>query len=218
MSQTRQLLAKLRKEYSEQPLLESSLHTDPLRQFKLWFTEAVKAKIREPHAFCLATSEKLSGQPSARMVLMKHYDRTGFVFVSNYESRKAREISASNKVAAVFYWCDLERQVRIEGKVKKLSSGNSDKYFALRPRGSQLAALMMAQSTEIESRETLELSYQQLVERYQSRKPKRPNNWGGYLIIPERIEFWQGRRNRLHDRIVFSRNRAGRWEVQRLAP
>lgn len=197
-------------------LSEATVHPDPIRQFDQWFEDAVVAELPQPEAMALATGSP-DGRPSARMVLLKQVDERGFVFFSNYESRKGGELTQNPHAALVFYWAALHRQVRIEGRVERLPDAESDRYFATRPRGSQLSAIASRQSEPIASREMLEDRVRQLEEYYDNQSPERPAYWGGYRVIPSLIEFWQGRPNRLHDRLRYYRA-AGGWEITRLSP
>jgi pyridoxamine 5'-phosphate oxidase len=199
------------------PLLsESSVERDPIAQFAKWYEEARVAVRPHPHAAALATATR-SGRPSARMVLMKDYDRRGFVFFTNYDSRKGRELGANARATLLFYWGSLERQVRIEGRVARVAPRESDEYFSTRPRGSQLAAWASEQSAEVPDRAALERRVEAFAARYRGAVP-RPPFWGGYRLRPTAIEFWQGREDRLHDRLLYRRGRDGRWRIVRLAP
>lgn len=185
-------------------------------QFRAWFEEMVNAGLVEPNAMTLATATP-DGEPSARIVLLKGYDERGFVFYTNFEGRKARELEANPNCTLAFYWGDLERQIRIEGRAARISSEESDAYFAGRPRGSQLGAWASQQSQTVDSREPLEERLRELEAEYEGRQIPRPPFWGGYRVEPLSIEFWQGRRDRLHDRIVYTRA-DGRWQIHRLQP
>ena len=204
-------------EASEIPLLESTIFPDPLVQFKHWFEMAQVAGLSEPNAMTLATSTR-EGKPSARMVLLKSYDENGFVFFTNYTSRKGKELSRNPSAALVFWWDLLERQVRIEGKVQKITIQESDVYFASRPRGSQLATCVSRQSEVIRSRDLLEKEWQELSEKYRSGKIPKPPEWGGFRLIPVVFEFWQGRAHRLHDRLRFTLQKNRNWKIERLSP
>jgi pyridoxamine 5'-phosphate oxidase len=213
-------IKNMREEYSRERLDEASVDPDPIRQFSHWFEEAVKAQLPEPNAMTLATVSA-EGRPSARVVLLKEADARGFVFFTNYESRKGREIAVNPRVALVFLWKELERQVRIEGEASRIDLEESTRYFDTRPRGSRIGALASPQSEVIAGREGLERRMAELEARYgpEDRIP-RPDNWGGYLVRPSRFEFWQGRRSRLHDRIQYRRELedGGAWVIERLAP
>jgi pyridoxamine 5'-phosphate oxidase len=190
---------------------------DPILQFRNWLKQATEAGIPEPTAMTLATTGA-AGQPSARIVLLKDASEDGFVFYTNYESRKGQELAANPRAALVFYWPQLERQVRITGEVVKTSRSESEAYFHTRPRGSQLAAWASGQSSVIPDRDVLEARVKVLEAKYAGTKVPLPPNWGGYRLRPESIEFWQGRPNRLHDRLRYSRGPDGGWTIERLAP
>lgn len=207
-------LAAIRREYLGQPLDEARVARDPLEQFHAWFADAVRAKLPMVNAMTLATTTA-DGQPSARMVLLKGVDR-GFVFYTDYASRKGRELDETRRAAAVVYWSELERQVRVEGTVERTSEKESNDYFSSRPLGSRIACSASAQSEFVPDRATLEERYAEL-ERRCGQSPERPGNWGGYRIVPSAIEFWQGRPNRLHDRLLYRRGDDG-WEIVRLTP
>ena len=209
-------VADLRKEYTRAGLTESDVASDPVEQFRRWFDEALEADLHEPNAFVLATATR-DGLPSARVVLLKGLDERGFVFYTNYEGRKGRELEENPRAALLFYWGELERQVRVEGTVSRTSEEESDAYYASRPRGSRLGAWASEQSRVVEGREVLESRIGDLEAEYEGREVPRPPFWGGYRVEPEAIEFWQGRENRLHDRIVYRRE-SGRWKTERLQP
>jgi pyridoxamine 5'-phosphate oxidase len=198
------------------PLSERTFHLDPLQQFRRWFRAVEKAGLPEPNAMTLATSGP-RGRPSARMVLLKGVTERGFLFFSNYESRKGREMAANPHAALVFYWREVNRQVRVTGRVSKLPAAESDAYFATRPRASRLAAAASPQSGVIPSRAELQDRYAALEARYRNSDPPRPINWGGYCVHPDEIEFWQQGPNRLHDRLRYRRRRGG-WMLERLSP
>ncbi len=197
-------------------LTDSDIESDPIAQFANWFDAARGVVKPHPHAMAFATATP-SGRPSVRMVLMKDFDATGFAFYTNYDSRKGRELSRNARGSLLFYWGALDRQVRVDGKVKKVTRRESDEYFATRARGSQLSAWASSQSAVLPNRAALENNYASAAARYSGDVP-RPPYWGGYRLIPETIEFWQGREDRLHDRIRYQRARNGRWRVERLAP
>lgn len=209
-------IAGLRKEYSQASLTEADVHPDPIAQFRSWFDEAVKAKIAEPNVMTVATVDA-ERRPSARILLLKDVDERGFTWFTNYQSRKARELAQCPHAALVFYWGELERQVRIEGYVEQVSAEESETYFHSRPLQSRLGALASAQSQPIADRQALEERFRQANEQYGD-QPPRPEHWGGYRLIPDRIEFWQGRPSRLHDRILYTKQRNGGWQRQRLQP
>jgi pyridoxamine 5'-phosphate oxidase len=208
----------MRKEYMARGLDESAVDADPIRQFGAWFDEAVAAHLIEPNAMALATATP-DGRPSVRMVLLKGVDETGFVFYTNYESRKGLELAANPRAALDFFWVELERQVRIEGWVERVAPEQSDAYFASRPRGSQLGAAASHQSTVLPSRKPLEQRLAELEAEYAGVEAiPRPEYWGGYRVVPEVMEFWQGRPNRLHDRLRYTRRANGSWSIDRLSP
>ena len=209
-------VAGLRKEYTRAGLAESDVAPDPVEQFRRWFDETLAAGLHEPNAMTVATATA-DGRPSARVVLLKGFDERGFVFYTNYDGRKGRELDENPRAALLFYWGELERQVRVEGAVSRVSEGESDAYYASRPRGSRLGAWASEQSRVVEGREVLEGRIGDLEAEYEGREVPRPPFWGGYRIGPEVVEFWQGRENRLHDRIVYRREGAG-WEIRRLQP
>jgi pyridoxamine 5'-phosphate oxidase len=190
---------------------------DPIAFFRKWFTEAEEAQITDINAMTLATADA-HGQPHARIVLLKGLDEEGFVFFTNYDSAKGTEMAANAQVAVLFYWKELERQVRIEGVVKKVDTQESDTYFQSRPAGSKLGAWASPQSKKIEHRNVLDLNYARYEAEFSNIDIPRPPHWGGYRIFPARIEFWQGRASRMHDRISFTKAATGNWERHRLAP
>jgi pyridoxamine 5'-phosphate oxidase len=208
-------IADLREEYKLARLDEGDVAPDPFDQFNRWFDEAVKAEHPILNAMTLATVSA-EGRPSARIVLLKGVDNGGFVFFTNYKSRKGRELTANPSAALVFYWHELEREVRIDGRVKKVSAQESDTYFGSRPLGSRHAAIASPQSEVVADRTTLETRFTEAATQ-SGEQPARPPHWGGYRLIPDAIEFWQGRPNRLHDRLLYTRK--GRsWQIERLAP
>jgi pyridoxamine 5'-phosphate oxidase len=208
-------VAELRQEYMRSGLSEADADPDPLRQFENWLQEAVQAGLPLPNAMTLATVTP-EGAPDARIVLLKGLERGAFAFYTNYGSRKARQLEARPAACLVFQWSELERQVRIEGAVEKVSAAESDAYFASRPLGARLSAWASPQSDLVASREILEKSMQEARERHGD-QPPRPAHWGGYRVVPQRIEFWQGRADRLHDRLLYTREGGG-WKIERLAP
>jgi pyridoxamine 5'-phosphate oxidase len=209
-------LEKLRLEYSLRELRRKNLKENPFNQFNIWLDEAIENKIMEPNAFVLATST-LFGQPSSRTVLLKNVDSHGFIFFTHYESLKGKEIEANPQVAATFLWKEMERQVNIQGKIKKTNLEISKLYFSKRPRASQLGALASKQSQVIASRDLLEKEYEHLSDLYQNKPIPMPKNWGGYIIEPFLFEFWQGRQNRLHDRFRYLL-KDKQWVIERLSP
>ncbi|RYD51988.1 MAG: pyridoxamine 5'-phosphate oxidase [Sphingobacteriales bacterium] len=210
-------LAGLREDYKRATLDRADTGSDPLLFFRNWLDEALAAQVPEPNAMTLATVD-VSGQPHARIVLLKGLEDGQFVFYTNYESHKAAEISENGRVALVFFWPELERQVRIEGLIAKVSAEMSEAYFAVRPRRSQLGAWASPQSREVTGREVLEERFQEAESRFEGvASVPRPTHWGGYGVTAHLMEFWQGRRSRMHDRIVFRKTDGG-WEPVRLAP
>jgi len=210
-------LQTLRKEYTLRGLDEADIVNDPFEQFGLWMNDALLANLPEPTAMTLATATS-KGTPSARVVLLKHFDAAGFVFYTNYRSRKGIELSENPNAALVFHWISLERQVRIRGRSTKVSREESANYFRLRPRGSQLGAWASRQSEVIGSRWPLETEMRRLRQRFRGKEIPLPPHWGGFRVVPAEIEFWQGRSNRLHDRIRYSRSGRGKWKIERLSP
>ncbi len=198
-------------------LLESTVSPDPVEQFRTWLAAAEAAGLINPEAMTLATATP-DGRPSARMVLLKGVNERGFVFFTNYESRKAAELEANPRAALVFYWPALERQVRVEGRVERTTAAESDAYFRSRPWGSRLGALASPQSRVIPGRDVLERRMEELLRRYPDHDIPRPAHWGGYRLIPVLFEFWQGQPNRLHDRLCYERRADGGWDIRRLAP
>jgi pyridoxamine 5'-phosphate oxidase len=208
---------ELRHDYEKAALDESTVDADPIRQFQAWFDAATADGIAEPYAMTLATATP-EGRPSSRMVLMRGFDDRGFVFYTNYESRKGREIEANPFVSLVFFWQAMERQVRVEGSVVRATEAESDAYFEGRPTGSKLGAWVSNQSGVVEGREALETEMAAIVGRFPDGKIPRPPFWGGYRVVPSAIEFWQGRRSRLHDRLIYRKTESGGWRIERLAP
>ncbi len=205
----------IRAEYAVPGLDVADLAVDPLEQFQIWFDEAVESGIAEPNTMTVATVS--DGRPTARAILLKGIDDGGFVFFTNYSSDKGRQLEAVPYVALTFYWQPLHRQVRVEGKVAKLPAAESEAYFHTRPRGAQLAAVASSQSEPIEDRATLHDRFRETEAAHQGRPVERPEDWGGYLVTPDRIEFWQGQVNRLHDRLVYTAGE-GAWTITRLNP
>ena len=202
--------------YSDTTLDENTVDPDPLILFQRWLDEAIAAGIHLPEAMTLATTT-VDGRPSARLVLLKQADARGFVFFTNYNSAKARDLDSNPQAALVFYWPQFERQVRVEGRVERTSAEESDAYFKRRPRASQIGALASPQSEVVAFREVLEQRFRELENLYEGREVDRPEHWGGYRLRPERIEFWKGRPSRLHDRILYERQ-GDTWSIKRLAP
>ncbi|MBD2244102.1 pyridoxamine 5'-phosphate oxidase [Nostoc sp. FACHB-888] len=210
-------VADLRKDYTLESLSELEVDLNPFIQFKKWFDQALAAQLPEPNAMTIATTTP-DGKPSARMVLLKDFDERGFVFFTNYNSHKGQELAENPQAALVFWWAELERQVRICGYVEKVSETESDHYFETRPANSRLGAWVSNQSEVIESREVLERRLQEFHSKYENREIPRPPHWGGLRVIPTEIEFWQGRSSRLHDRLLYSRLDNNTWKIERLSP
>lgn len=206
-------LHELRKNYEKHHLNESEINKNPFAQFAAWFSDAQSSNILEPNAMTLATATS-DGKPSARIVLLKEVIKEGFVFYTNYLSRKGKEMAANPNAALLFFWDALERQVRIEGKIQKVAEEKSDEYFHSRPLESRIGAIVSAQSQVVESRKVLEELFEQ---KKKERNLDRPKHWGGYVLMPHYFEFWQGRPNRIHDRIAYTKNENG-WLIHRLSP
>ena len=210
-------VADLRKDYTLEGLSELEVDLNPFIQFKKWFDQALAAQLPEPNAMTIATATP-DGKPSARMVLLKDFDERGFTFFTNYNSHKGQELAENPQGALVFWWAELERQVRISGYVEKVSETESDQYFHSRPANSRLGAWISNQSEVIESREVLERRLQEFKSKYENEEIPRPPHWGGLRVIPTEIEFWQGRPSRLHDRLLYSRLDNDTWKIERLSP
>ena len=210
-------IADIRKDYQLQTLLETDISADPFTQFNQWWDDAVKSELDEVNAMTLATAS-LTGMPAARIVLLKSFSDTGFVFFTNYNSHKGKELEENPQACLIFFWKELERQIRITGIVEKVTDLESDEYFNSRPAGSRIGAWASPQSTVIESREVIENNIVKVVEQFAGSEITRPPHWGGYAVIPTIIEFWQGRPNRLHDRLQYSKIQDGSWRIERLAP
>ena len=212
------VISNLREDYTAKTLDRTDVSENPIDQFGLWLQEALNAEVPEPNAMTLATATP-DGMPSARIVVLKGYSEDGFVFYTNYESHKGQEMADNPNVALVFVWLDLQRQIRIQGKVKKITAEQSTTYFQSRPKKSQIGAMASSQSQVVANREVLEENYEAIAKEYEAEeKLPRPNNWGGYCVEPTKIEFWQGRRSRLHDRMVYTLDENNNWKIERLAP
>lgn len=209
-------IADIRTDYARASLDIADVDASPLRQFRRWFDEALKAEVAEVNAMTLATVDP-HGQPSARIVLLKNLDERGFTFFTNYASHKGEELAANPRAALLFHWIGLERQVRVQGIVEKVSEAESDAYYHSRPLGSRLSAWASEQSSEVPDRATLEAREAEYRQRFGD-APPRPPHWGGYRLLPERLEFWQGRPSRLHDRLEYRKHADGSWTIVRLAP
>ncbi len=210
-------IADLRKEYSTQSLLETDVAVNPIEQFDKWWQQAINSKIEEANAMTLATAS-CDGLPSARIVLLKGFNQKGFAFYTNYKSYKAIQLEENPKACLVFFWKELERQVRIIGLVKKISTEESDVYFNSRPKDSRIGAIASPQSQVIKNREWIDEQYLKFADNYKEKDPERPLHWGGYNVQPIIIEFWQGRPSRLHDRIQYTLEENSDWKIERLAP
>lgn len=209
-------VADIRTDYKKASLAESDVTSDPYSQFANWFDQALKADVAEPNAMTLSTVNA-EGKPSSRIVLIKEFDERGFSWFTNYDSAKGQDLENNPHAALLFFWIALERQVRIEGRIEKLSDRENDAYFNSRPLGSRQSALASQQSQPIADREALEQKLAAVVAEFGDHPP-RPSHWGGYRLVPERVEFWQGRSSRLHDRIIYTRDDNGAWKISRLQP
>lgn len=208
---------EMREDYASAGLERGDLHPDPINQFKTWFNEAIEAKIPEANAMILSTVSQ-ENSPSQRTVLLKEFDQNGFRFFTNYQSNKALDMENNQHVSILFPWIQIQRQVIVSGQVEKITRSETEKYFKSRPRGSQLGAWVSKQSTIINSREVLNSELTELTQKFKGQEIPTPEHWGGYLIRPEKIEFWQGRTNRLHDRFVYYKNEDSVWDINRLSP
>jgi len=216
MELTKEMVQSLRQDYRSAQLNETDVAKDPIKQFEKWFAEALSAQLYEPNVMTLATADQ-SGKPNARIVLLKGVDEKGFSFYTNYLSQKGKEMKKNPQACLVFFWAELERQVRIEGRIEKLDKEASEKYFHSRPVGSQIGAIVSPQSQVIPNRAVLEAKVEELTATYQNKTIPKPAHWGGYIVKPTAIEFWQGRTSRLHDRIKYHLVN-GKWQTNRLAP
>lgn len=215
-NQSNKNIAELRREYSRQVLAESEVADNPIDQFTQWFQQALSAELLDANAMTLATADE-DGSPSARIVLLKGVEKAGFKFYTNYGSRKGRELTENPRAALCFFWPQLERQVRIEGDVEKLSRSESEAYFRQRPRESQLGAWASKQSSKVASREVLEKQFEEMEKKFAGEEIPLPDFWGGFVLQPKRVEFWQGRKGRMHDRICYKKDSDG-WDIFRLSP
>lgn len=216
MSKIQKVLSSLRREYSMLELDEKSVIKNPFSQFEFWMEQAVEADLLDVNAMSLATADS-NGRPDLRVVLLKDFGKDGFTFYTNYKSRKGKEITENKHACLNFFWVELQRQVRITGKLKKVSAAESDAYFATRPRESQLGSWASSQSTVIKNRQVLDDQFLYYFEKFKNKPVPRPPHWGGYALKPVRIEFWQGRENRMHDRVLFEKSSTG-WKISRLSP
>ena len=210
-------IAGIRKDYMLESFLEADAKPGAIEQFSAWWQDAINSEIDEVNAFTLCTATA-DGKPSGRIVLLKGYDADGFVFFTNYNSNKAKELASNPQACLVFFWKELERQIRIAGIIEKVSAEESDAYFFSRPAGSQLGAWASPQSSIIESREVIEKNVAKYEKEFAVNPITRPDHWGGYRLVPKSIEFWQGRPNRLHDRLLYTLQENGQWKIERLAP
>lgn len=209
-------IASIRKDYKLKSLLETEVQNNAIDQFSIWWEEAIKSDIAEVNAMTLATVST-NNEPSARIVLLKGFSNNGFIFYTNYLSHKGMQLAYNRHVALVFFWKELERQVRIEGVVEKISEAESDAYFSSRPTGSKIGAWASAQSSPLPDRESIEKIFENYSEKFKDKEIPRPPNWGGYIVKPRQIEFWQGRSSRLHDRLLYTQQNND-WKIERLSP
>jgi pyridoxamine 5'-phosphate oxidase len=216
MKNSAEYIYALRNDYRKKSLEKADARLNPFEQFEIWMTEAIEADMDDPNAMVLATATA-DGKPSARIVLLRGFDRQGFVFFTNYDSQKSREIEENPQASLLFYWSNLERQIRLEGAISKTNRRLSQEYFASRPRASQIGAWASAQSRTIESRQELEEKISEAEKRFAGRKVDCPEFWGGYILKPRSFEFWQGRESRLHDRLRYSKTKSA-WKIERLSP
>ncbi len=209
-------ISKLRHDFSKMSLDESMIASDPIKQFEVWFRAAVEGKVNEPNAMVVSTVSA-TNRPSSRILLLRDFSENGFVFYTNYNSRKAGDIEANPAASILFFWPELERQIRIEGTLQKQSSVDSDRYFDSRPRGSKLGAWTSPQSEIIADRKAIDDELETITKKFEGKEIPRPEWWGGYVLVPDRLEFWQGRPSRLHDRICYIKEKEN-WKIVRLAP
>jgi len=214
--QIRKSTQNLRREYKLNKLSEETVHKNPFNQFEKWFQGAIKARLTDPNAMILSTADEKT-KPSARVVLLKELSNKGFTFFTNYKSRKGKNLSENSSASLLYFWAELERQIRIEGKIKKISKSESQKYFDSRPIESRIAAWASEQSSVVPDRDYLEKRFKKFEIKFSGKKIPLPPNWGGLILVPEYFEFWQGRENRLHDRICYKKQK-GSWKIFRLAP
>ncbi|RAI97464.1 pyridoxamine 5'-phosphate oxidase [Chitinophaga skermanii] len=210
-------ISDLRKDYRLAALSEHDVASHPIQQFEKWWNDAITGEVDEANAMTLATATS-HGLPSARIVLLKSFDENGFVFFTNYDSKKGQELAQNSHACLLFFWRELERQVRIEGIVQKVAEADSDTYYNSRPIGSRIGAIASPQSKVIPNREFLEAAVEKVEQQYTQSSPVRPANWGGYIVQPNLMEFWQGRSSRLHDRIQYTKDNSNNWNIVRLAP
>ena len=214
--QTRKSINNLRREYKLNKLSEETVQKNPVKQFEIWFEDVIKTRLYQQNAMILSTASK-KNMPTTRVVLLKGFSNLGFKFFTNYASSKGKDLKQNSKASLLFYWAELERQVRIEGKIKRLSRSESQKYFDSRPIESRIAAWASDQSKIVPDRNYLESRYKMFKEKFSGKKIPLPRNWGGYILVPTYFEFWQGRENRLHDRVCYKKQK-GKWKIIRLAP